>query len=44
MHKGNIFKNLTVVVEDNYVQQSIRPTQPQARASSQRLGTGVSTN
>ena len=49
MHKGNIFKNLTtiIVVEDNYVQQSIsnniRPTQ--AKASTQRLGTAwVSTN
>ena len=51
MHKGNIFKNLTtiIVVEDNYVQQSIsnniRPTQGQAKASTQRLGTAwVSTN
>ena len=51
MHKGNIFLNLTtiIVVEDNYVQQSmtisnnIRPTQ--AKASTQRLGTAsVSTN
>ena len=53
MHKGNIFFNLTtiIVVEDNYVQQSmtmtisnnIRPTQ--AKASTQRLGTAwVSTN